>query len=290
MTLRRIEGPSGPPSDDIVDAEFTDVGEIGPAAAQPSARPAAPKQRPKQQEQLNTAQKIGLAVIGLILSILVLICIADNTSSSGNQGTSLATDNSSADAGANATDADDQDATSAPDVPPIATLLAQNDPRACDHPETVQFIREQVLPQDGSDDGLSDQEFQEAVARVRTDLTEVTAGDIRRDVHEISCDANLTYGPRDGDKFAISYTIRPSANPDGPAVYYLGISKFQLMLMRGALMARAVQEIKAERSPAPSAATPATTSDSASAPDGDATPAPAASSTPSDQDLYAPHG
>ena len=167
-------------------------------------------------------------------------------------------------------------------LPSVSELLANNDPRACEHPETVAFIRSRVLPQpEDTSDGLSGAEFQRALQLARTDLTEVSAAQIKPDVHEITCEANLRYGDGERDAMPIAFKMRASADPNGPAIYYFQPGYADRLIAAALIMKGPIDQVKSER-PALSP------QDQDPPPDPVATPDPVGADAGSDAAAFAP--
>lgn len=266
--FKRLDGPPHLPSN-IQDAEFVDVDE------QPKAQPQRPKTLSERWFSNSIASRLVFAFTPLFL---VAMCMT------GSPPEMQAVSENNADEVENA-EANSLDvmADTEPTGPALTTLLENNDPAVCAHPDTVATIRNYLLPNNknwlGGGD-LSDDEFAEAIKQAKVELTEVSPSNIRADIHEISCDANLQYGENETQKFAIAYKIRPSAKEGMPPIYYIRAPELATVFIMGG----PEKAVRAQR-PSPAEANPAAVAkDPTSAPQQDGE-----ENTVTDDALFAPH-
>jgi hypothetical protein len=230
MSRKHLGGQPSSPDDGIVEAEFVEIHDWKSPPPPPTPPRPPPKAKPQQSGCLTFA-------IGVGSTLALVLIVANWASQPGNHLFNNA-------AAGSPTAAQTQ-------LLPVVELLRQNDPRACEHPEAAMFIRSQILPKENSEySGFTDEEFERVRDLARTDLTEVTASNIRKDVHEIACEANLRYGNGDTGAAPIKFKIRPSASPTGPAIYFFEISLEQRFFLSAAVLSAPEQIVKSDR-PAP---------------------------------------
>jgi hypothetical protein len=242
MSNRRLGGPPQRRDEHIQDAEFVEV-EDWKAVPHPQAQP---NTKLTLEHRWHATSFWWKLVIVFLPLLLVLRCV----------GSLVNVEDASSPEEEQLRTGEQLQANGSP-MPTVDDLLAANDPQVCGHPDTIAFIRNRVLPTANSTAyGLSDEEFERAISLVHLDLTEITAMDIRSDVHEIACDGNLrNEGGGDANVTPISFRIRPSADPSGPPIYYLAASAVGSWPIYDK-----VEQVKAER-PEPAAAEPKTVDD-----------------------------
>ena len=258
---------TGRRSDHVEDAEFVDVDELERGI------PPVRKKTPLHHILLGCAGIVTI-IVGAVFVFGIIFAIVTGPGPAGSSDNEVVQEDS------NPAVADTGQA-----LPSLTELLAANDARICSHPDAVATIRARLLPiaDSGSNGyGLSEDEFARALELVRVKLTEVSASNIRADIHEISCEANLRYGDKDSDYFLITYKMRPSANPDDPPVMYVHTPAQLDILMMSVAVQGAVDTVKSER-PKPA---------EADQPPKDPVAAPQADdqhNTVTDEDSFAPH-
>jgi hypothetical protein len=262
MSNKRLGGPPHSRRDDIEDAEFIEVENWKPSSPPP----------PSTWSKFASGCQTAILIVSAVFFLLILVAIY-----------SVRQMHDDAPANVEGAVADQERS----DLPSVTELLQQNDPRACGHPETVAVIRSEVLPsRDADHPDFSDEEFARVLELARTDLTEVTASDIRSDLHEIKCEANLRYGDGEHEVTAISFKIRPSVDPGGPAVYYFSIAGGNSWWLTKAILSGPETIVKSEW-PLP---TPPPPKDPVAAPSPENTPTgDEATAAPSDEAAFAPH-
>lgn len=255
---------------DIQDAEFVEIDERGHPTQM--VTPAPPP--PRRYGCLKIAAICAAVIAALVAALIILLATVGPPPSA----PAMLNNNADEveDAAANSLD---RAADTVAEGPSLTALLANNDPAACAHPVTVATIRKYLLPTDAYG-GLSDDETASALELAKVELDEVTSSNIRADVHEMSCEANLKYGEAETDKFPIAYKIRPSAEGGKPPIFYIRAPELATVLIMG----DPLREIKARR-PSPAEADPgAVAKDPAGAPQRDGQ-----GNTVSDDALFAPH-
>ncbi|MDO7843766.1 hypothetical protein [Sphingomonas immobilis] len=229
--------PNRRPADDIQDAEFVEIDDTG--TAKPGRR--SPNPTPLNEPRPSKGWSIWKIWLALSPFFILTMCVA-----------SLRLPPTAGNVAEASSDTEESQAAGATDLPPAAELIVNNDARVCGHPDIVALIRDRVLPVGGGDHnmwGLSQAELDKAVTLARVDLTEVSAGSIHSETHEIDCDANLRYGDTDTDVAQINYKIRAAADPAKPPVVFY---KFPVFLTFS-IMKNPVATVEAERSPPPQA-------------------------------------
>jgi hypothetical protein len=263
MSHRQLGGPPPRRDEDIQDAEFVEVEDWQATLASP--QPAAPP-----PSRLRGCLSYGLMSLAVVLLLFIAMCVANPPPEF------TATDG-------NVEALTDEAATSDPageELPALPELVQSDDARACGHPDTVATIRERILPTNGNEDARTARILELA----QVELTEVTASNIRPDVHELTCDANLRYGDGPADAQPITFKIRAAADPAKPPVFYIDMPLWDFAALAAAITDRPraiVDAERAEQAPPPAETEP---SDPVSPPENDGAAVP-----PSDEDQFAPH-
>ncbi|MCD2316929.1 hypothetical protein LQ954_12285 [Sphingomonas sp. IC-11] len=260
MSNGQLGGPAPRRDDDIQDAEFVEI-ENWQAAPAPPAPPLSGH---------RGCLSYGLKSFAAVLLLLIVMCVAspapESTSTDGNVG-AVSDENVASDLVAE-------------EVPSLAELVQRDDARACGHPDVAANIRERILPR--NDDGDARRAQIQELARI--DLTEVTASDIRSDVHELTCDANLRYGDGADDLTPITFKLRAAVDPAQPPVLYFDMPLWDLAALVAAITDRPrarVDAERAERAPPPQESEPLSLIDPPAGDDPGV--------APSDEDRFAPH-
>lgn len=260
MSNGQLGGPAPRRDDDIQDAEFVEI-ENWQAAPAPPAAPLSGH---------RGCLSYGLKSFAAVLLLLIVMCVAspapESTSTDGNVGA--------------LTDVPVTSDLAAEDVPSLAELVQEDDARACGHSDVIANIRARILPTNDNGDARSAR-IQELA---RIDLTEVTASDIRSDVHELTCDANLRYGDGADDLTPITFKLRAAADPAQPPILYFDMPLWDLAALVAAITdgPRAIVDAeRAELAPPPQQIEPP--SPVSPAEDN------GAAVFPSDEDQFAPH-